>query len=524
MSQNGARKNSGFCPECNEPRIGFNKRRSTKVNSLQPWTMVLSVYHCIKCKTDIPAHLWQAKSSGIANSRQEWKTKYRHQLDLFEYAKKTKDRKVMKNVIRICDQEIEKSVLASDAEYLYQTKILALIFLKKKTQARELSLYTMAAIPEMKNPKIYSNYICLCLDIGDRSAAMTGLNNFKRFIRKEHLPFLFSKAKSAHDKGVLSDDDLNLILVNGDSTTCPVCSAEMKRSSRYPRRICKPCTEKVTDSVGRKVIFFEKFSDQNFISGGSLGARYGDDESEYPSNYGWIIGGKCKAEVSRFGGIVIQMVADKSSKDISKKYETHSPLPTSDCQKANEVLVEYVDSDGNPISPDKINPNSMTFWDVYGRSVDQFGNLTDLPDLESELIMIAESMMKAKDYKALIEHCEHCIKKQHTKRSPTLWNLLGIGYGALNKPTTAKECFLKSIQYSLPGTLNSVTFGNYVTSSFASEDFEEAVRLIENHFDGLDQLGKRIVLESLNEFCHANSVEDSDLSEKIRSIMKSKAS
>jgi hypothetical protein len=82
---------------------------------------------------------------------------------------------------------------------------------------------------------------------------------------------------------------------------CPVCSAEVSDSTRYPRYVCPICANKTRAADGRRVEFFNES-----LSGGFVG-RYSDNSEAY-DNPGCFLGDiRCYADEARFGGIVIQV-------------------------------------------------------------------------------------------------------------------------------------------------------------------------------------------------------------------------
>ena len=84
---------------------------------------------------------------------------------------------------------------------------------------------------------------------------------------------------------------------------CPVCGAALPPVARYPRYVCPSCESRACSSDGRPLVFF------NLGLSGGYGARHADDCSPYDSHDCYIDGLPCRADESRFGGIVIQTLA-----------------------------------------------------------------------------------------------------------------------------------------------------------------------------------------------------------------------
>ncbi len=87
-----------------------------------------------------------------------------------------------------------------------------------------------------------------------------------------------------------------------DKYYCPICSKRLRPIKRYPKYICRECSNNVCDKSGRSL----SLSNIDF-SGGLIG-YYNDTEEEYNSQYCYIKKTKCIAEEARFGGVVIQIL------------------------------------------------------------------------------------------------------------------------------------------------------------------------------------------------------------------------
>lgn len=86
---------------------------------------------------------------------------------------------------------------------------------------------------------------------------------------------------------------------------CPICKTPVGPSTRYPQYVCESCADRATSPDGRLLSFANAD-----LSGGFI-ATYADTQQLYQSHECFIDGIKCKAGEARFGGIVIQPVADK---------------------------------------------------------------------------------------------------------------------------------------------------------------------------------------------------------------------
>jgi hypothetical protein len=86
-----------------------------------------------------------------------------------------------------------------------------------------------------------------------------------------------------------------------DIQKCPICSAEVPFSERYPEYLCQSCTAKAVDENNRAL----KFS--NVALSGGFVAYYADTKEERRGHICYIDGIKCRADEARFGGIVIQI-------------------------------------------------------------------------------------------------------------------------------------------------------------------------------------------------------------------------
>jgi hypothetical protein len=82
---------------------------------------------------------------------------------------------------------------------------------------------------------------------------------------------------------------------------CPICSAKIEKSLRYPNYVCFDCCKRACDENGRPL----KFHNID-LSGGFL-AFYVDTNEKYESHICYIDGVKCYADEAHFGGIVIEV-------------------------------------------------------------------------------------------------------------------------------------------------------------------------------------------------------------------------
>ncbi len=90
-----------------------------------------------------------------------------------------------------------------------------------------------------------------------------------------------------------------------ETQKCPICSAEVNFSARYPKYVCSDCYQKAVDENNRPLDFYNQD-----LSGGFL-AFYADTNEKYESHICYIDNIKCWANEARFGGIVIQTYEEK---------------------------------------------------------------------------------------------------------------------------------------------------------------------------------------------------------------------
>lgn len=86
---------------------------------------------------------------------------------------------------------------------------------------------------------------------------------------------------------------------------CPICSASVAHSERYPQYVCDDCFVKATDEDGRSLSF------SNVSLSGGFAAIYRDTHEESDSHICYIDEIKCWADEAYFGGIVIQPLAEE---------------------------------------------------------------------------------------------------------------------------------------------------------------------------------------------------------------------
>jgi predicted RNA-binding Zn-ribbon protein involved in translation (DUF1610 family) len=88
---------------------------------------------------------------------------------------------------------------------------------------------------------------------------------------------------------------------------CPVCGKEVKRNERYPNYICIECNNDTTDENGRKVSFFSSYITEDTLTE-NISGIYEDTKEKYSSNICYVRDAKCRANMAKFGGIVIEKI------------------------------------------------------------------------------------------------------------------------------------------------------------------------------------------------------------------------
>lgn len=86
---------------------------------------------------------------------------------------------------------------------------------------------------------------------------------------------------------------------------CPLCDRPVKPNPRYPRHVCRDCTDLVTDDQGRPL----EFSNAS-LSGGMVGVYAGTEEA-YEKEECFVRGVRCHVEEGKFGGIVYQPASEE---------------------------------------------------------------------------------------------------------------------------------------------------------------------------------------------------------------------
>lgn len=85
--------------------------------------------------------------------------------------------------------------------------------------------------------------------------------------------------------------------------SCPVCSASVSASPRYPNYLCGKCADKAVDASGKALDFF------NQSMGGGFEARFKNDGSiaaDVTENHiVYVEGTRVRADEAYFGGIVL---------------------------------------------------------------------------------------------------------------------------------------------------------------------------------------------------------------------------
>lgn len=84
--------------------------------------------------------------------------------------------------------------------------------------------------------------------------------------------------------------------------TCPICKSEVPESSRYPRRLCVPCSNRARSADGRLLAF------SNVDLSGGFVATFVDNGEKHESHECFVDGVKCQANEAYQGGIVVEAV------------------------------------------------------------------------------------------------------------------------------------------------------------------------------------------------------------------------
>ena len=83
--------------------------------------------------------------------------------------------------------------------------------------------------------------------------------------------------------------------------SCAICAAPTHAETRYPRKVCRACVARASDSDGRLLSFANES-----VSGGFV-PTYTDTGERYAGGHAcWIDGIACHADEQYFGGIVVQ--------------------------------------------------------------------------------------------------------------------------------------------------------------------------------------------------------------------------
>ena len=106
------------------------------------------------------------------------------------------------------------------------------------------------------------------------------------------------------------DDSASRDAVDRVSTDrCPICAVSVEHQERYPRALCRDCSLRASDSIGRRI----EFSNES-LSGGLL-AKYADSSEPYLGQSCFVDGVECLAEEGRFGGFVLQTLPSDRQRD-----------------------------------------------------------------------------------------------------------------------------------------------------------------------------------------------------------------
>lgn len=89
-----------------------------------------------------------------------------------------------------------------------------------------------------------------------------------------------------------------------DLVACPICGREQPGLPRYPDYLCRDCVARASTEDGRRLVLV------NTSAAGGFAARYADSgelcEEVTVTHVVYVDGGRCWADESRVGGIVVQ--------------------------------------------------------------------------------------------------------------------------------------------------------------------------------------------------------------------------
>ena len=131
---------------------------------------------------------------------------------------------------------------------------------------------------------------------------------------------------------------------------CPSCGNERRTLRRYPRAICNPCYNKVTDEYGKSV----SFGNQTMLGTGIIGNYEDGTEYNNPIHHKqkcWVGDMTCIAEEAKFGGIVIQRQIgniETINKEISQHEEKYGPIDQAVKDDIIETSLHELDKRYNP--------------------------------------------------------------------------------------------------------------------------------------------------------------------------------
>lgn len=82
---------------------------------------------------------------------------------------------------------------------------------------------------------------------------------------------------------------------------CPICGTPQRANPRYPRYVCRACTERAVDDRGRPVQAYN-----THVMGYGVQLLVTGTDEKLDTTTLFIDGIACEAREARFGGIVIQ--------------------------------------------------------------------------------------------------------------------------------------------------------------------------------------------------------------------------
>ncbi|MAV90560.1 MAG: hypothetical protein CL676_04005 [Bdellovibrionaceae bacterium] len=126
-------------------------------------------------------------------------------------------------------------------------------------------------------------------------------------------------------------------------------------------------------------------------------------------------------------------------------------------------------------------------------------------------ITLVEGLLGYKQFNLVKRACEEAISTRKFHNDPRTWKLLAVANGSLGNHELAKS----ALREALVLRYDENTLANLVTACFATDATNEALSLVEDHWEFMDERAKSDISRSLNEAIRIGKIDGRDIPNNV---------